>query len=312
MTLFEKRLVIVCGKGGVGRTTVAAALATALARRGKRILLAHVRSKQRLGQLLDYNKPIGDKIQQIEPNLWVVNMNPTAAIREIGLMVLRYRTLYRAVLENRLVKHFLRAIPALEQYSMLGKVWYHTTEKLGDQPKYHSVVFDGPATGHLLSMLRIPQAILDTVPSGPLTRDAQKAQDLLSDPTQTSLWAVTLAEEMSVSETIDLCQTAKDELHIAVERIIVNAVYPADFEKDPQLADALSLLGKTPIDPQLNPMLFAAETIYKRRKINRHYIDTLAKQLSIPITELRDLFVRDFDRNALNILSKELESAIGR
>src|SRR4051812_39900834 len=120
-TVFDKRLLIVGGKGGVGRTTVAAALALAAARRGKRVLLAQTRSKERLSTLLG-GPPVMTDIVRVRENLHAVNIFPEAALREYGLMVLRSNMVYRAVFENRLSRAFIRAIPGVEDYSILGKV----------------------------------------------------------------------------------------------------------------------------------------------------------------------------------------------
>src|SRR6478672_10197131 len=99
MSLFDKRLVVVAGKGGVGRTTVAAALAVAAARRGKRVLLAQTRSKERLSTLLG-SPPVGPDLVRVRENLWAVDIFPEAALREYGLMILRSNLVYRAVFEN--------------------------------------------------------------------------------------------------------------------------------------------------------------------------------------------------------------------
>jgi anion-transporting ArsA/GET3 family ATPase len=103
VSLLGKRLIILGGKGGVGRTTVAAALALVLARRGRRVLLAQTNAKERLSKLFN-SAPVGPEMTRIRERLWAVNMTPAAALREYGLMVLRYETVYRAVLENRMVK----------------------------------------------------------------------------------------------------------------------------------------------------------------------------------------------------------------
>lgn len=308
--MFDKQLIIIGGKGGVGRTTVALALGTTLARHGRRVLVTHARSKQRLARLLGCPY-VGDQICAVEENLWAVNMNPEAAIREIGMMVLRFKTLYTAVLENKLVKHFLRAVPALEQYSMLGKAWFHTTELLPDgRPKYDTVIFDGPATGHLINMLRIPQVILDTVPSGPLIRDAQKAQELLADARRATMWIVTLAEEMPVSETLDLHRAATEELGIHVGGIIVNQLYPDDFQRDGILRGDLERLRANCTEPQLCQMVRAAQTMCSRRDINNKYMEILDKKLALPRAELPNLFVDELDRSSLDTLARRLDRSL--
>jgi anion-transporting ArsA/GET3 family ATPase len=249
--------------------------------------------------------PIDEEIQEIEPNLWVVNMNPRAAIREIGMMVLRYRTIYRAVLENRWVRRFLRGVPALEDYSMLGKAWYHTTEQLGDRPKYETVIFDGPATGNLISMLRIPQVILDAVPTGPLTADAKMVDALLRDSKQTGMWIVTLAEEMPASEAVDLYRVVREELGISADRLVVNMVYP-DALRGHDARD-LALLERVP--PPLSHAVASARTLDQRRKINDAYLARLQQEIPVERLLLPHLFVTRFNRSSLDLLTTKLEAA---
>lgn len=305
----KTRFVIIGGKGGVGRTTIAAALATVLASRGRKVLLAHVRTRQRMTKLLGCRK-VDTKIRPVEPNLWAVNMNPRAALKERGLMVLRFHFVYRTVMENKLVRHFLKAIPSLNEYSMLGKAWYHTTETVKDAPRFDTVIFDGPATGHLITMLRIPQVILEVVPEGPLTQDARKIQELLVDPQRTSMWIVTLGEEMPVSETLDLHRAAVEDLGIIPDRLVVNALYPDDFEKHPGLSHGLDLLLSRAQHSALGPLLKAAQTLRNRRRINQRYLDDLERELKLPRVDLPHLFVSNIDRQTLERLASELEAAL--
>jgi len=308
--MLHRRFVIIGGKGGVGRTTIAAALSVVLARRGRRVLLAHVRTKQHVHRMLGCNE-LSDEIREVLPGLWAVNMTPEAALRERGLMVLRFKSVYRAVMENRLVKYFLRAIPALDEYSMLGKAWYHTTEVLDDgRPKYDTVIFDGPATGHLVTMLRIPQVIVETVPSGPLTVDAREALSLLQDPARTMMWIVTLAEEMAVSEAIDLYRWTVEDLRLSVERVVVNGVYPDSFE-DPALGRALDQLRQSDgADPGVAPLVRSAQTIRSRRAINQVQLARLEQDLPLPLVQIPHLFRPEVDRDGLERIVGHLEHVV--
>lgn len=306
--MLNRRLIIVGGKGGVGRTTVSAALAIAFAKMGRKTLVAHVRCERcerQLGRLLGASR-VDDEIRQVNQNLWAVNMTPQAAIREMGLMVLRFRSIYRAVLENRIVKSFLRALPALDDYSMIGKAWYHTTETLDTgKHRFDSVIFDGPATGHLVSMLRIPQVILDSVPEGPLTADARRAQELLTDPKLAAMVIVTLAEEMPVSETIDLFQITKNDLNIHVENIIVNQLYPQDINRD-----KLHKLFNEPAAQPLHCLIQATKMIEERSTLNEHYREKLASRIALPQIHLPHLFQPNLSREDIEPLVEELIKGI--
>ncbi|MFO0555977.1 MAG: ArsA family ATPase [Polyangiaceae bacterium] len=230
--LARRRFLFLTGKGGVGKTTVSAALATALAARGLRVLIAMCHTKERLSAVLG-SKPIGRDIVECAPGVFAVNIEPELALYEYGLMVIKVRTLASAVFENAYIKAFLRAVPGLYEWSMLGKAWFHTTEVERDgRNKYDVVIFDAPATGHGLDMLRVPKVILDVAPPGVLRRDAQRAVDLFRDADKSGIVVVTLPEEMPVTETIELVQAVETELKMPVLRLVINAVLPPLFRDD--------------------------------------------------------------------------------
>ena len=138
--LFDHRFLVIAGKGGVGRTTVAAALARAATRNGKRVLLAQTNAPERLGRLLGLTRPIGPEVSSAGDGLDVVNMRPKEALHEYGVMLLRYEPIYRAVFENKPMRSFLGAFPGLDYWTMLGKAWWHTTERENGRAKYGLVM----------------------------------------------------------------------------------------------------------------------------------------------------------------------------
>ncbi|HLL25437.1 MAG TPA: ArsA family ATPase, partial [Kofleriaceae bacterium] len=203
MNLADKRLILCVGKGGVGRSTVAAAIAQQCAKAGKKTLLFEMNANDRFGPYFD-KPPVGTEITSLGPNLSAVNATATTALAEYGMMVLRWKSVYEMVFENRVTRAFIRAVPGMDDYAILGKAWYHTTETKWGKTVWDVVVFDMPASGHSYSMLRVPWVIVDTVPEGPLTRDARTIKELLTDPARTAAVLVTLAEEMPVNEAIEL------------------------------------------------------------------------------------------------------------
>jgi len=249
--LLDRELVILSGKGGVGRTTVAAALAQAAAARGKRVLIAQTNAVERLGRMLGRPGPIGSEVTEVAPRIAVVNMTPRESLHQYALMVLRYEAVYKALFDNRFVRGFLSAIPGIDAYAMLGKTWWHTTETEAPLPKssrasprkrYDLVILDGPASGHATAMLKIPKAIIDAVPAGPLLRDARSISTLLADPQRTALVIVTLPAELPAGETVELARAARTELSIPLGPVIVNAIPPARLASQP-VASMLDRLG---------------------------------------------------------------------
>lgn len=222
----NKRFLFVTGKGGTGKTTVTAALALKLASEGKRVLCAMCQARERLSSLLE-GPPIGNQVTLVRDGIWAVNMDPDSALEEYGRMVLKIRAFYRAVFENHLVRSFFRATPGLNEWAMLGKAWFHTTEKLANgSPRFDTVILDAPATGHGLDMLRGPKVIVDVAPPGLLRREATRAWKLFSDPKHAGVVVVTLPEEMPVTETFELMHAIQQELHLPIAQVVVNGVLP--------------------------------------------------------------------------------------
>ncbi|HEX7622605.1 MAG TPA: ArsA-related P-loop ATPase, partial [Anaeromyxobacteraceae bacterium] len=169
--LLDRRLLVVTGKGGVGKSSMSAALALLAARRGQRVLVCEVNAHERVAPMLGA-LPSGPEIRQVRPRLFTVNVQPREAMREYGIMTLKFRSLYDAVFENRVTRYFLRAIPSLSELVMLGKILYEARAEERGQPRWDLVVLDAPATGHAVQLLGVPAALLETLPPGPLRRDA--------------------------------------------------------------------------------------------------------------------------------------------
>ncbi len=227
--LDTRRFLFVTGKGGVGKTTVCAALALALAGRGKRVLIAMCGAHERLSSILG-TPPIGHDIQELAGGVWATNINAERAMEEYGHIVLKVRALARAVFQNKYTSSFFRAVPGLHDWAMLGKAWYHTTEERSQGGhRFDTVLFDAPSTGHGLDMLRVPKVILDIVPPGVLRRDAEQAWELFRDPLKSGVVVVSLPEEMPTTETIELVKTLRNELSLPVQRLIINAMHEPLF-----------------------------------------------------------------------------------
>jgi anion-transporting ArsA/GET3 family ATPase len=289
-TLADKRFVIVTGKGGVGKTTVCAAEALALSGQGKRVLVAMCNAKERLSTMLGV-PPIGPAVVQVGENLWAVNMTPEVALEEYGALVLRSRALYKTLFDNRYVRTFLRAVPGMQEWAMLGKAWWHTTETLGPgdsgPPRFDVVILDAPATGHGLDMLRVPKVIVNVVPAGLLRRDADRAWALFQDPSKCAIILVTLPEEMPTTETIELAAALRDDLRLPLDRVVVNGVLPPLFSPDERAALAgIGALGDTPGDAALA----AGRMRASREAMQAESLARLSKELAVTPVRLPLLF----------------------
>jgi anion-transporting ArsA/GET3 family ATPase len=288
----DRRLILVVGKGGVGRSTVAAAIAGALAAQGKKTLLYETSANDRFGDYFE-KPPVGTTPSQLAPNLWAVNTTPASALAEYGLMILRWESVYEMVFENRVTKAFLRAIPGLDDYALLGKAWFHTIEDKRGKPMWDTVVFDMPASGHSVSMLRVPWVIVDTVPEGPLTRDARAVKSLLCDPARTAAVLVTLAEEMPVNEVLEL-EAKLTALGIVPQHLLVNQVFPRHFPPSTPVARVLDALiaDQANLAAPLAQLAAHAGLSRARRELNEHHLAELRKRAKAKLTELPMLFAQ--------------------
>ncbi|HZZ83088.1 MAG TPA: ArsA-related P-loop ATPase [Anaeromyxobacteraceae bacterium] len=304
-SLLDRRLLIVTGKGGVGKSTISAALALVAARRGKRVLVCEVNAQERIAPLLGA-PPTGSTTRQARPGISTLVLTPHDSMREYGLMVLKFRTIYEAVFENRVVRYFLKVIPSLAELVMLGKALHEVRARDGGRPRWDLVILDAPATGHAVQLLRVPAALLDTVPAGPLRSDAQWMQDLLVDPAATALAIVTLPEEMPVNEAIELDAQVRGVLGIARAALFVNAMPEARFAE----AEREALLALQGEPAPLGPAAWAAVLQARRAEQAERYRARARAALDLPTHVVPLLSLEEWGPAAVEQVAALLEGAV--
>lgn len=303
--LLSRQLHFVSGKGGVGKSVVACALAHRFVAQGHKTLLCQVHARDTHAALLG-TPPIGDEVHQVEPGLWVVNMSPAAALREYALLVLKFDTVVKAVFDNRVSQAFLRFVPGLPELNMLGKVWFHAEETTeGGRPRFDRIVVDAPSTGHGLGFLRVARVMTElTGGRGPMAEKTRLMQEVIHSPERSALHVVTLPEEMPANEALEFIAHARGEDTAPLGMCVVNMVTPRLFEDDdrPPL-DRLAGLDS----PEAAALHEVADRRLAREELEELHLGRLAPdQTGLVRATIPLLPVAHFGRRQVRTVAEEL------
>ncbi len=313
--LLNHRVVVVVGKGGVGKSVISGGLAVAASRRGKRTVVAEMNGAETMAALFDA-EPVGYAGGELAPLVHAMSIRPADAIEEYLLRMLRFRILYDVVFGNRFIGPFMNGVMGLSDLISMGKVmdleWNRTDGSHsadGDAPHtWDLVVVDAPATGHGLSLLSSPQAMMDITRVGPLFNNARMIRDLLADRARASVLLVTLAEDMPVTETIELARKLEERVDVGVAGVIVNGVPPALFPTDAAAArwPELAARGRE-IGSLAAAAVQDAERLLRDRQRADGHIERLRSELGLPLLEVPLLNRRDLDAEGLATIGQHLE-----
>jgi anion-transporting ArsA/GET3 family ATPase len=230
--LLDKRLLVVTGKGGVGKTTVAAALGLVAARGGRRVVVAEVARRSDVTSVLDAVAGAGatSAERELAPGLFHVSVDPQEALEEY-LRDQLPRGVSDTLTRSRMFGYLAAATPGLRELLTVGKLWElaQPDRRTPGATAYDLVVVDAPATGHGIGVLRAPRTFAQTAAGGPVARQAGRIDATLSDPALTAVVAVTRAEELPVSETLTLRDALRAEMGLELHAIVANALEPDRF-----------------------------------------------------------------------------------
>ena len=312
--LLERRLVILSGKGGVGKSVVGAALAMAARARGKRILFIEVDAPLPASRYLG-EAPVGGKETEIRPGFSMVNLVPAQVMDEYVRETIRVDMLSRKVLSSPVYRRFFAAAPGLPELMVLGKIMILEEEKTGwpRRPKYDLIVVDAPATGHGLAFLRVPLVASNAVPVGPVGHNARRILAMLRDPRRTALAIVALPEEMAVVEALEFHRMTREELGIEARAFILNGCHERRFT-GAQETEILRRVGEDEdgrIAPgvTLQAALAAGRRHIRRRKLTQFYLKRLKQAVDVPVLPLPLLFTDRIDESAIEVLARRFEAA---
>lgn len=314
--LLDKRVLFVLGKGGVGKSVVSASLGLLAAQRGHKVIVAESSGAETMSALFDRD-PLGYTPGTLAENLQGISITPHAAVEEYLVRTLRFRLVYEMVFRNRFVEPFMNAVLGLSDLITVGKVmdldWERVDGSVGPDAegplKYDLIVVDSPATGHGLSLLKSPQAMMDVTRVGPLHANARLIRDMLGNREKTAVVLVTLAEDMPVSETIQAATVLRERVDIELAGVVVNGVVPRLFSTPEEEAhwEAIRAEGLAAGGAAEAAVRDAERTLRDRQRADEH-IERLRVELGLPLLELPLLPKRDLDASSLTALSAALEA----
>ncbi len=314
--LLERRLLFVTGKGGVGKSTVTAALALLTAQRGRKTLACEVDAKGDLAALFE-TSPMDFAPRQVFPGLWGMAMHTEESLDEYLRLQLRLPGFSRVGSLAPLAKAFdfvATAAPGVREILTVGKLAYEVRERHFDM-----VVADASATGQVVGQLTAPQAINSLVRVGAIRSQTDWVVDILADHATTGLVAVTTAEEMPVRETIELVRKVTDDTDVEVAAVVVNRVLPELFSRhdeevferlrEPAVAARLSQLVGGSVEPVFDGARLAV-TLRRARaahlEVLRDFIDPAIPMLYVP-----ELFTRGYGLRTTGQVAEALSAELG-
>jgi anion-transporting ArsA/GET3 family ATPase len=314
--LLRRQLVFTVGKGGVGRTTVTLGIALEAARRGHRVLAVELEGARGLEGALAAQREGKDAslLERVE----YMAIDGKRALEEYLSLVIPVRRLLKTVFSSAVYQYFVAAAPGLKELMTVGKLWYEADKRnpkdaSGASGAHQLVLVDGPATGHSLQYLRMPQAALEAFTTGLVHREAERVVGLLRDPEAMGVVVVTTAEEMPANETCDMYR-GLNELQLHTALLAVNQVHRAPCARD-ELA-ALQRAGKAAgrkkgeADRLFAEVVARAEEELGWAEINATHIERLARNVPVPTVHLPYVFHEEFGPEEVSFLGRELATQL--
>jgi anion-transporting ArsA/GET3 family ATPase len=313
--LLDRKLVFVTGKGGVGKTTIAAALAWLAAERGKKTLVCEIDAKGDLASFYETG-PTRFEEREVAPRLWAMSMDTEASLKQYLSLQLKLPLVAKIGPLAKMFDFVASAAPGVKEIVTVGKLCWEVKER-----HYDLIVVDASASGHIVSQLAAPQAINQLVQVGLVRQQTGWMLDILGDPAQTGLVVVATPAEMPVSETLDLTARVGEETNVELAAVVVNRVLPELFGRGEEevfdrLADPESggedLLEQR-IGGSLKPLVDAARLTVTMRRSRTEHLERLRDAIDpgIPMLYMPYLFFRAHGLRATHQIADALSAELG-
>jgi len=314
--LLARRLLFFTGKGGVGKSTVAAATALLAAEQGQRVLVVEADDKGAIPG--SFEQPsVGFEPREVYPGVCAMAMRTEDSLKEYLKLNLRVPVLGRLGPLARVLDFVATAAPGVKEILTVGKICWEVRESIEGRADWDLVVVDAAATGHIIGQLDAPRAIQELVSVGMVREQTDWMVELLSDPSVTSLNVVATPEEMPVNETIELVQKARVELTVPLGSVVVNRVLPELFTHTDEAtfealrADDASAVLTSRVGKGATAVLDAARLAVSLRRTRAVHLAELRQAVELPMLYLPYLFVRDQGLRVTKMLADALAQELG-
>ena len=282
-TLLRHRVIAVLGKGGVGRTSVSSAFAAYAARKGMRTLV--MESDLHTPVAASYGAKANYVGVELAPNLWSMYLGGRESLEEYLSLVVP-RPILRAVFMSSLYQYFVDAAPAVRELTMMGKIFHEIERRPSSEPQWNLIVFDAPASGQALSMIRMPFAARETFGESVVGREADNVAGFLRNQGMCAMVEVTTAEPLAIAETLELHREL-GKLGLVTAAVAFNRMSPASFDN----ADIARLVRRGVRDVKLRHVDDWADIArgeLKRRARERRALGILQHQIGSPLIKLQE------------------------
>jgi anion-transporting ArsA/GET3 family ATPase len=305
----QTRLVIVAGKGGVGKTTVSAALARMASRAGLSVLVVEIEGKAGLAAAFDvpplaYDEQVLSAAAGGEGEIRARTLTPDKALLEY-LEEHGLQRISRRLTRGGAVDVVATAAPGIKDILLLGKV-----KQIEQRREADLIVLDAPAAGHAVTFLLSARSLLDTVSVGPIRSQAEDVLALLTDPARSRVLLVTLPEETPVNEVVETAFTLEDKVGIDLGPVVVNGLYPPVDGLDTDPEEAAAAAGATITAAEAQALRAAAHFRAARQRLQEEQLARLAEALPLPQLHVPSLFTADVGRAEVDVLADALAKSV--
>jgi len=306
----QTRLLIVAGKGGVGKTTVSAAVAQMAAEAGLSTLLVDVEGKGGLPAAFGHEELLGYEEMVMAPDrpgageIRARTLTPDDALLEY-LEEHGMRRISRKLLSSGAIDMVATAVPGIKDILVLGKV-----KQLERGSATDLIVVDAPAAGHAVTFLTSASGLLDSMRVGPIRAQAQDVVDLLSDPARCQVLLVTLPEETPVNEVVETAYKLEDRVGVSLAAVVVNGLYPPRPGLDADPAEVAERHGVHLPMVELDQLRAAARFRLGRATLQAEQVARLAQALPLPQLHLPFLFTTEVGSPEIGVLAASLADGV--